>query len=139
MSLYILDTDHLSLFQRGHPGVTSHLRQVPAQEIAITIITAEEQARGRLAQVRAAKDEASRVQAFYWFRQTLALLSDFPILDYDDSASATYESLRRQKLSVGTQDLRIAAIALAVGGTLITRNARDFAQVTGLRLQDWTK
>ena len=49
-----------------------------------------------------------------------------------------YEELRRQKIRVGTQDLRIAAIVLSVDGLLVTRNQCDFAQVPGLVLQDWT-
>lgn len=49
--MYVLDTDHLSLNLRGHPKIRERLAIVPADEIAITIITAEEQLRGRLAQV----------------------------------------------------------------------------------------
>jgi tRNA(fMet)-specific endonuclease VapC len=48
-----------------------------------------------------------------------------------------YEELRRQRIRVGTQDLRIAAIVLSIDGILVTRNQRDFAQVPGLMLQDW--
>ncbi len=39
---------------------------------------------------------------------------------------------------IGTQDLRIAAITLAVGGILLTRNSRDFEQIPNLSWQDWT-
>jgi hypothetical protein len=41
--LYVLDTDHLSLSLRGHPKIRERLALIPADEIAITIITAEEQ------------------------------------------------------------------------------------------------
>ncbi|MEK6411113.1 MAG: hypothetical protein AABN34_29680 [Acidobacteriota bacterium] len=47
--MYVWDTDHLSLNQRGHPKIRERLAIIPADEIAITIITAEEQLRGRLA------------------------------------------------------------------------------------------
>ena len=122
MTLWILDTDHLSLYQRGDVEVRSHLVHIPLQQIVITIIAAEEQIRGRLAQIRAAQTEPARIQAYRWLYETLEMLKDFTTLGYDVSASAIYESLRQQKLRIGTQDLRIAAIALAVGGTLVTRN-----------------
>ncbi len=49
-----------------------------------------------------------------------------------------YDQLRGQKIRIGTQDLRIASVVLAVGGVLVTGNTRDFSQVPGLALEDWT-
>jgi len=40
-------------------------------------------------------------------------------------------------LRIGTLDLKIACIALAYDATLLTRNATDFAQVPGLRIENW--
>ena len=36
------------------------------------------------------------------------------------------------------KDLRIASIALSVGGTVITCNQRDFSQIPGVKIKDWT-
>ncbi|WP_308189044.1 type II toxin-antitoxin system VapC family toxin [Nostoc mirabile] len=44
----------------------------------------------------------------------------------------------RQRIRIGTQDLRITAITLSVNGTLVTRNRKDFEKVPNLRLEDWT-
>lgn len=49
--MYILDTDHLSLIQRnGGDGkrILARLAAVKDPEVAVTIITYEEQVRGRL-------------------------------------------------------------------------------------------
>jgi tRNA(fMet)-specific endonuclease VapC len=142
VKVYILDTDHLTLFERGHPGVVTRVGQTPFHEIGITVITAEEQIRGRLAQIRRYSSNRSRSQeyleSYRWFRETIETLRDFSILDYDVRAHAIYESLRQQKLRIGTSDLRIAAIAMSVSGILITRNSVDFDKIAGLVIQDWT-
>lgn len=49
-----------------------------------------------------------------------------------------YEQLRQQKIRIGTRDLRIGAIALSAGGTVVTRNARDFLRIPGLSIENWT-
>jgi tRNA(fMet)-specific endonuclease VapC len=138
MTLYLLDTDHLSLYQRGNAAVLNHLTgKVPAQ-VFISMITAEEIMRGRLAQIRAAKNEVEHIKACYWLGEGLELLKEFAILPYDPLASQHYQTLRQQKLRVGSQDLRIAAVALAAQATLVTANRIHFAQVSGLSLEDWT-
>jgi tRNA(fMet)-specific endonuclease VapC len=142
VKVYILDTDHLTLFERGHPGVVTRVGHTPFHEIGITVITAEEQIRGRLAQIRRYSSNRSRSQeyleSYRWFRETIETLRDFSILDYDVRAHAIYESLRQQKLRIGTSDLRIAAIAMSVSGILITRNSVDFDKIADLVIQDWT-
>jgi hypothetical protein len=38
---------------------------------------------------------------------------------------------------IGSNDLLVAAIALANGLTLVTHNTREFARVVGLKIEDW--
>lgn len=137
--LYILDTDHLSLQQRGHQKLLAHLNQIPPDEIAITVITVEEQLRGRLAQIRAAQSDVNLIQAYRQLRETTHWLSRYRILDFDDQAKQTFELLRAQKLRISTQDLRIAAVALSIGATLVTRNQKDVGPITGLKLENWVR
>jgi hypothetical protein len=39
MTLWVLDTDHLSLLERGNPKIQNRLRQIEANSVAITIVT----------------------------------------------------------------------------------------------------
>ncbi len=43
-----------------------------------------------------------------------------------------------ENLNVRKMDLRIAAIVLEKGATLVSRNLRDFRRVPGLRVEDWS-
>jgi hypothetical protein len=46
MSLYVLDTDTLQLFQDENPTVLGRVRAVPEGDLAISVITVEEQLSG---------------------------------------------------------------------------------------------
>lgn len=46
MNVYVLDTDHISLYEKSHPGVTPHVRSIDSQQIAVTVSSAEKQLRG---------------------------------------------------------------------------------------------
>jgi tRNA(fMet)-specific endonuclease VapC len=50
--MFILDTDHISLLQRREPHVTARVLGTSTLELATTVITVEEQLRGRLERVR---------------------------------------------------------------------------------------
>lgn len=137
MTLYILDTDHLSLYGRNHPTIVTRLRTAQTQ-LTTTAITVEEQLRGRLAQVAEAKDGIKQSIAYQWLVETVMLLSEFHVLQYDEKAQECYQALKAKRIRIGTQDLRIAAIALAHHGILLSRNLRDFEKVPRLSVQDWS-
>lgn len=70
------------------------------------------------------------------------ILGDFSqarIAPFDDAAAGRFDSLRKQRVRLATMDLRIAAIALVGGFTLLSRNLVDFQKVPGLVVEDWTK
>jgi tRNA(fMet)-specific endonuclease VapC len=73
--------------------------------------------------------------------QIATLRQQFASLPFDDTAAEQYgavrEDLLRKGLSIGPNDLMIAAIALANGLTLVTHNTAEFSRVTGLALEDW--
>lgn len=134
MSLHIFDTDHVTLHQRNHPQVLARLRIIAPTELAVTVITVEEQMRGRLAQLAA--PTANPPLVYEQLRATVDYFCGLPILPFDDHAQQQYQVLRSQKIRIGTLDLRIAAIALSRAATLITRNQHDFARVPSLRIED---
>ncbi len=139
MSLYVLDTDHASLLQRGHQGVAQQIAAMQRHEIAVTIVSAEEQLRGRLRVVRRAESGSRLVTGYAGLRTTIEFFKSVKLLDFGQAAGERYADLRRKKIRIGTQDLRIAAIVLAAGGTLVTRNRVDFERVPELRIEDWSR
>lgn len=80
-----------------------------------------------------------------WRKANQALLDefmlDFDVSDYDASAAVFYGELRtnleKRGKPIGPMDMMIAAHALSLDATLVTHNTREFAQVKGLRLEDW--
>jgi len=138
MTQYILDTDHLSLHQRGHESLKARLCVIPPKQMSITIITAEEVVRGRLAQVRRAVTSDDRINAYHWLSLTFDYLSDFNILKYTSQAESFFRSFLERKIRIGSQDLKIAAIVLSQNAVLVTRNIRHFEQISSLKLEDWS-
>jgi tRNA(fMet)-specific endonuclease VapC len=67
------------------------------------------------------------------------VLVRWQILPMTRAAIARYESLKSMNLNVRKMDLRIAAIVLEQGSTLVTRNLRDFQRVPNLPIEDWSK
>jgi tRNA(fMet)-specific endonuclease VapC len=138
MTLWILDTDHVSLFQTGHPLITQRIQSTAPNEIAVTIVTVEEQMYGRLNRIRRAKSADELRLAYLNLNLTLAYFQTINVLDFDEKAVDCYQELVNQKLRVGTQDLKIAAITLSREATVVTRNSRDFGKVPRLQIEDWS-
>ena len=136
-SLY-LDTDHVSLAQHGHPYIAARIAATPSEQLTVSIVTVQEQLRGRLAQVQHAPNTAALVLAYERLHETLTFYLTVSIADFDEQAATILDSPRQRRIRIGTLDLRIAAIALAAGATLVTRNRRDFEQVPELALEDWS-
>ncbi|MCY0536309.1 type II toxin-antitoxin system VapC family toxin, partial [Klebsiella pneumoniae] len=86
------------------------INRVNPEEIAITIITAEEQLRGRLDVIRRTSSTKNLILAYTRLRDTLDDFSSMNLLDFNQDAYTCYVELMRQKIRIGTQDLRIAAI-----------------------------
>ncbi|MGI0483585.1 type II toxin-antitoxin system VapC family toxin [Geminocystis sp. CENA526] len=138
MTFYILDTDHVSLFQSGHPLVTNKVNTIDLELITTTVITLEEQLYGRLNRIRRANSSTALVYAYEKLEDTWNFFDSINLLSFTNEASFYYDELIKEKIRIGTQDLKIASIALSVQGVLVTRNYKDFMKVPNLQMEDWS-
>jgi len=112
MIQYILDTDHISLYQHGYPSISQKINSLQKEQLFVTIISLEEQLRGRLAVIRNPQN-ITLPNAYRNFRITYRFFSTMNLLDFDEAAFQQYQNLKKQKIRIGSQDLKIGAIALS--------------------------
>ena len=138
MTLYVLDTDHLTLFRYGHVAVTARVDATPAEQLATTIATIEEQLTGWYTQIRKSRDLEKLTRAYAGLFQVVASAALLRVLPFTRPALERYFMLRKLLPRLGKLDLSIAAIVLENNGVLVTRNRQDFEEVPGLSIEDWT-
>lgn len=140
---YLLDTDHASILH--WPGGTeyavlvAHLNLHAADGTGVSVVSFHEQMLGANNQISQARSSEELARGYERMFKGIDLFRRFPLVAFDKAAADAFDRLKRQKTRVGKMDLRIAAIAVAHGLTLVTRNVRDFGKVPGLRIEDWTK
>lgn len=139
MSLYLLDTDHASLLQRGNPYIAARIATLSYREVVVSTVTAEEQFRGRLNVIRRASSDEELVRGYSGLDTTIEFFKNIRTVGFDLDVARRYAELRKKRIRIGTQDLRIAATVLSIQGILVTRNQKDFAQVPGLAIEDWSR
>lgn len=139
MTLYVLDTDSLSLFERRHPTLTTKVETTAHEDLAVTIITIREQLNGWLGLLNRVRGLEEEARIHRRLAETVRLGASFQMLSYTVAAISRFEALKVLKLKVGSMDLRIAAIALDHNAVLVTRNRRDFERVPELTIEDWTE
>ena len=108
MLQFLFDTDHLTLFEQGHPQVLSRHAAEPAGSVGVSPVTVEEALRGRLAVLSRQRGGPAMVLAYERLVNTVSLLWQFPVAALDTACEARYQQLRAMRLRVGTQDLKIA-------------------------------
>lgn len=141
--MFLLDTDHIGLLQLGESEEADRLRSRMLahawHDFYFSIVSFHEQVAGWNNYVNRAKSSRGVVRAYRMFHRILADFSTQQITPFDDAAAAQFDALRRQRIRIGTMDLRISAIALVHGYTVLSRNVVDFEKVPGLLIEDWTK
>ena len=122
---YLLDTNIcIFILDAALPQLRARLEQVEAGGLATSTIVLAELLRG-------ANLDATEPRA-----RLDALLTVVPALPFDDAAARAYARLPFRR---ARYDRLIAAHALSRGLTVVTANARDFADVPGLKVEDWTQ
>jgi len=139
VSPYILDTDCVSLILYNHPQLTANTDK---NQIAVTIITVQELFNGWVGRINDPSQINNLPALYAKLSMTLNFLKTLEILDFTPEADQCLKQLlkdnpplRKNRLQ---KDMRIAAIALSTGARVVTRNQRDFQQVPGLTIEDWT-
>ena len=92
MMRWLLDTDHASLQDYGHPQVLAHLAATPGDEIAISPITVEEMLRGWLALLARRTDGPARIFASKLLESVL-FCARTNVVPFDEPAEARYQAL----------------------------------------------
>lgn len=129
---YLLDTNVLSDFARGESAVMVRLRQEAPRQLAVSVVTEMEVEYG----LARNPNLAPRVrEAMRMLLNTISVLS----FEREDArvAAQLRASLNSQGTPIGAYDLLIAASALRRGLKIVTHNAREFARIGGLGLEDW--
>lgn len=137
MLRFLFDTDHLTLYELGHPPLQRRLQAQVPQAIGLSAITVEEALRGRLSALAQARDGPARIRRYQQLLETVRLLNRFTLVAYDQASEFQFQQLRAVR-KIGTQDTKIAAVALANNLTLLTRNRRDFGRIPNLSIDDWS-
>lgn len=123
----ILDSDVLSILQQpACSQLEKRLDQLADDEVATTIVSFQEQMQGWVAAVHKARSEKRLLLAYSELQLMQRDFCHLTLLPYDSAAQKVFARLQRQKVRIGTMDLRIASITLATQSTLISRNLRDF-------------
>ena len=133
--MYLLDTDILSNLLKRTPSTVliANLASVPPEQQFTSSITLGELIYGAYRLRERADPLLERLDG--------TLLSNLPTLPFDAAAARRYGEIRaeleRRGTPLGDADLRIGAIALARGFTVVTGNVRHFQRIPDLLVENW--
>lgn len=124
MILYLIDADSaIYAMEDAASLVNSRIADCSPGDIAISAISYSEIALG----VEQQKPPPPEVLD--------AFVAVIPILPFDAAAARAYATLPFKRARF---DRLLAAHALSIGATVVTNNAGDFADVPGLKVENWT-
>ena len=139
--MILLDTDHLTVI--SYPADSRYLAlrdRVTAtahEELVASVVSVDEQMRGWLAVLARTRGVRGQIGPYERLSRMIEFFAGWDILPWDGAAADEFERLRKQRVRIGSQDLKIASIAISRNALLLSANLRDFRQVPGLRVESW--
>ncbi|GGA93491.1 ribonuclease VapC [Brucella endophytica] len=132
-ALYLLDTNILIAALNEHSGIRQRLDSLRLENVYLSAIVLGELEYGA---EKSAYGERNRAHL-------ATLAGQLPLIGLDAEASRHYGILRtfleRKGTPIGSNDMWIAAQALAIKATLVTNNEREFSRVPGLPVENWLR
>jgi tRNA(fMet)-specific endonuclease VapC len=130
----MLDGSVLIAAERGHFSLPERLARRGEEPVALSAVTASELLHG----VHRARTAAQRARRRAFVEGVLAA---FPVAELGLPEARVHAELwarlRGDGQVIGAHDLLVAATAVALGFRIATCNARDFARVPTLTVEDW--
>lgn len=122
---YLLDTNIIvALAVDAHENVVRRASACDAGDMVTSAIALAEVAYGT---VQGQEPNMELLRAF---------VEEVPVLDFDHRAALVYATLPFKRASF---DRLIAAHALSLGLVVVTRDTKDFADVPGLKTENWAE
>lgn len=139
--MILLDTDHLTVLQfTENPrcrALQDRLHASADRRHATSVVSFEEQTRGWLAEINRHRDFHKQIPGYQRLLKLMEFFAEWEIVAFDERAARQCEHLRKQRIRIGTQDLKIAAIALVHNALLLSANLSDFRRVPDLQVENW--
>jgi tRNA(fMet)-specific endonuclease VapC len=132
--MYLLDTNILSelIKKRPNPNFLIRLRSEKPRTLYTSSVCVFEIRFGS-----ALRDDFP----IFWQRITDELLSGISILHFGEDeaviAGDILAQLQKTGQKIGTEDILIAATALANRCTLVTANIKHYSRIPGLKIENW--
>jgi tRNA(fMet)-specific endonuclease VapC len=96
--MYILDTDHLSVLDRGGATASNLLQRlatVDPNSVATSIINYEEQMRGWMSYTAKAQAETQLIEAYRQLKRQLQNDCAIPVVEFDEAAVREFQRIRK--------------------------------------------
>jgi len=131
----LIDSSVLIHFERTGTDVSTYVEGQEEEDAFLSVVSASELLHG-VHRATSAKRRAKRL-AF-----VEGVLASIPVLEIDlataRSHAQLWADLARRGNMIGVHDSWLAATCLAHGFRLATSNIREFKQVPGLDVEEWT-